>query len=126
MNETPQPAHTPEPLPCPFCGGDDYTVELYSKACVSCKCGAFGPDVEWTPEENAKVFFDRAYAAWNKRTGIQDPEGAIQTAREALGSIPLYCIPHTPECVRAGLRCVCFHGKIHAALAKLSAISPKV
>lgn len=67
---------TPDPkplLPCPFCGSEDYTVALYNKACATCKCGAFGPDVEWSPDEPQQAVFDRAYAAWNTRPQPDQP-----------------------------------------------------
>lgn len=59
-----------EPLPCPFCGGTDCTVDpdIESVVCNTDGCLATGPSLLRKLEfETEEQMFDAAIAAWNKR-----------------------------------------------------------
>jgi Lar family restriction alleviation protein len=65
-------AHTPELLPCPFCGEKD---ELYPSYRLSGASKPYGIDclgcgIDFTPREGMDVI-----AAWNRRAALASREG---------------------------------------------------
>lgn len=110
MNETPHPAHTPEPW---IVAGDSIVTsdDQFCIATVETDGGYEAPD----PAANAA----RIVACVNALAGIQDPAGALQAARDvatklgALEESRMICAEDMVELFQLG-----------RTIAKLSAISP--